>query len=156
VTTPATPITVTQYGVQDRSGSITALPPNIARDRAEQYLAQQRAKSGRTLHLVLRTVVTTPWTATEPQPHAATRDPAPQKTALCAHNRVLGQEACPGCDAACTRPHRADPATIRPPWAGKALLRCRRCGWHPAATHHTNADQYGPLPNPRTEGQVTR
>lgn len=151
---PRVPVTVTQYGIQDTRGTVSALM-HMTRADAEHALANLRVRSGRTLRLVQRTIVTTPWSHTMPVPQPvaplSSPSPRPPRRVLCDHGRVLGEDICTGCDTACERPHRSDPATIRPPWAGHTLLRCRRCGWHPAAPHHTDADQHGPLPDPRTE-----
>lgn len=155
--TPAAPVTITQYGVQNRRGDVEPLPPATTRTLAERAIEARRATTGATLRLVQRTVVTTPWTDAGPLPTPAHRPPptapaAPApRHATCAHGTVLGQDTCTGCDNASRRPHAAYPVRIRPTWAGKDLLRCRRCGWHPAAAHHTDAHQHGPMPNPRTE-----
>lgn len=58
---------------------------------------------------------------------------------LCAHDYVLMQDSCPGCDAERERPHQADPVTVRPRWANRDMRRCRRCALVPSDRIHQEA-----------------
>ncbi|MGW7514804.1 hypothetical protein ACWGJ2_04350 [Streptomyces sp. NPDC054796] len=64
---------------------------------------------------------------------------AADRTVLCAHGYGLLRDSCPGCDAAEERPHTADPVTVRPSWAKRAMRRCRRCAQVPSARIHKQA-----------------
>lgn len=55
---------------------------------------------------------------------------------LCAHEYVLMQDSCPGCDHEGYTPHPADVVPVRPRWAKRTLRRCRRCGQVGSARVH--------------------
>jgi uncharacterized Zn finger protein len=58
------------------------------------------------------------------------------KRVLCAHNYVLMQDSCPGCDAEGETSHTAEPVKVKPSWATRVLTRCRRCSQVPSHRIH--------------------
>ncbi|MFD5610466.1 PP2C family protein-serine/threonine phosphatase [Kitasatospora sp. NPDC127060] len=58
---------------------------------------------------------------------------------LCAHDCVLMQDGCSGCDAAEELPHPADPVTVRSPWTSRMVKRCRTCAQPPNRRIHRSA-----------------
>jgi hypothetical protein len=59
----------------------------------------------------------------------ATAEDTPDRVE-CAHGYVLGQDSCPGCDAAEEQPHHSDPVRVRTS-DGRVLDLCRNCGQPP-------------------------
>ncbi|MFJ2196935.1 hypothetical protein [Streptomyces violaceusniger] len=129
-----------------------ALDPEQAQ-RAGKPLGEAFAAFGRKLRTAMEQAATDPAEGEQqadddPRPRievdlepAGAPEPITAATATpervrCAHNYLLMQDSCPGCDAEQETPHEADPVAVRPRWAKGDMRRCRRCALVPSHAIH--------------------